>query len=218
MIVRHIFLSDYFHIFNPIIVWNIGNRDLISLFRTTTCEGKQKCNCERDSRDKALTSGWMRAKEWFKEKRGALERKVGYITRPQRDSVCRSQERNTIGGDIDLPWELPCATSWRSFARATSRFFFRDSNATRRRRRLSLFPIPCLAYPLFSVIFHRQSELRFRLSLHASANVFRRARSLSIPSCSAISPSFLKPFHRCRKCHLTRTLKRKKKLLNLSVA
>lgn len=151
----------------------------------------------------------MRAKEWFKEKRRALERKA--IARGHRETVCRSQERNTIGGDIDLPWELPCATSWRSFARATLRFFFRDSNASRRRRRLSLFPLPCLAYPLFSVVFHRQSELRFRLSLHASADVFRRARSLPIPSCSAISPPFLKPFLRCRKCHLTRTFKRKKK-------
>lgn len=121
----------------------------------------------RYSLGKAFTSKRMRAEEWFKEKRCALERKVSYITRPQRDSVCRSQERNTIGGDIDLPWELPCATSWRSFARATLRFFFRDSNASRRRRRLSLFPLPCPAYPLFSVIFHRQPELRFRLSLHA---------------------------------------------------
>lgn len=73
----------------------------------------------------------VREKRWMRVARKGKSA----ISCGHRETVCRSQERNTIGGDIDLPWELPCATSWRSYARATSRFFFRDSNASRRRRR-----------------------------------------------------------------------------------
>lgn len=89
-----------------------------------------------------------------------MKRKVAYISRNHKETACRSQERSTIGGDIpiDLPWELPCATSWRSYARATSRFFFQDSNASR--RHLTVFP------SLFSVSHHQLTLRRFRLSLH----------------------------------------------------
>jgi len=37
--------------------------------------------------------------------------KEGRLYRTVTERQYRSQERNTIGGDIDLSWELPCAMS-----------------------------------------------------------------------------------------------------------
>lgn len=120
------------------------------------------------------SEGVVREKRWMRVARKGKSA----ISCGHRETVCRSQERNTIGGDIDLPWELPCATSWRSYARATSRFFFRDSNASRRRRRhrrLAVFP------PLFSVVSHHQTSRGFRLSLHLSES--SPTRSVTSDTC-----------------------------------
>lgn len=75
------------------------------------------------------------------EGKNAREEKsaISHSTATERQYAVGKDEGNTIGGDIDLPWELPCATSWWSSVRATSRFFFGDSTASRRRR-LAIFP------------------------------------------------------------------------------
>lgn len=128
-----------------------------------------------------------------------VEREKGkVISRSHRETMCRSQERNTIGGNIDLPWELPCATSWQFFAQATSRFFFQDntmSRATPLLPRLAVFP------PLLTMIYHIADRLwKFHLSFYAlrkSLNAF--GYSWYEPSCHFILfPTFFTIFFQCR--------------------
>ena len=57
------------------------------------------------------------------------------------ETVCRSQERNTIGGDIDLPWELPCAASWWSLQRLC------DSSSKTTSLLPQPPPSPCRCFP-----------------------------------------------------------------------
>lgn len=129
------------------------------------------------------SKGVVREKRWTRVARKGKSA----ISRGHRETVCRSEERNTIGGDIDLPWELPCATSWRSYARATSRFFFRDSNASRRcrrRRRRLVFP---LHSPSFPIINRLREDTVF---LYIIQEVPRLIRSFFIRSIALASPLF----------------------------
>jgi len=116
------------------------------------------------------------------------------ISRGHRETVCRSQERNTIGGDIDLSWELPCATSWRSYARATSRFFFRDSNASRRRRhcrryhRLAIFLLYSPSFPITSRLREGSAFLYTSQEVPQLARSFL-IRAIALPLFPIIPPA-----------------------------
>jgi len=75
-----------------------------------------------------------------------MERKVAYIVRSQRDSTVVKREIRLAGILIFLgSCHVQCR--WRSYARATSRFFFQDSNAS-----------PSNSFPLFILRFSSPAD------------------------------------------------------------
>lgn len=111
--------------------------------------------------------------------------------------MCRSQERNTIGKNIDLSWELPCATSWRFFAQATSQFFFQDNTMSRRDAATTIASLFFSFYSLWFTISLTDSE-NFIFLFTLAGNLLTNLFCLFISVTLSLFLTFLAIFFQCR--------------------
>lgn len=98
-----------------IVEWILGSR---CIAKTTSSRGSYGRNggdsvgqpasaANKSNRGRKMQSDWKRKKKTT----GRRERGRHGYRATGGETVCRILQRNAIGGDIDLLWELPCAAS-----------------------------------------------------------------------------------------------------------